>query len=256
PGFFDWPSLFMYISTIAFVAYFQIGRLFGRFPYEVTFLAAAGRDQSPLRLITRGLSAAAGVLTVATLHAIGLRLFDRTTALASIAAHLRGGHAAMAGPGWMVHLYSSLRYGIGLPLLVAGIGGLVLCIVRDRRFGTLFVVFPVAYYALIGAGETAFVRYILPVIPFLCLAAAHLVVEAARLLARAIRSPEAVPSVAWSLAIAAAAPSIAAAVRTDFLLARTDNRLIAADWIRQQYPAGVTMAQTGTVAGQVQMTTA
>src|SRR5205809_4020640 len=71
PGFFDWPSLFMYISALAFVVYFQIGRLVGRFPYEVTFLAAAGRDQSPLRLITRGLSAAAGVLTVATLHAIG-----------------------------------------------------------------------------------------------------------------------------------------------------------------------------------------
>src|SRR5262249_12275624 len=36
-------------------------------------------------------------------------------ALTSISEHLRGGHAAMAGPGWIVHLSSSLRYGLGLP---------------------------------------------------------------------------------------------------------------------------------------------
>ena len=355
PGFFDWPSLFFYASTAAFVVYFQIGRLIGWFPYEVRFLAAASRDQSPLRLITRGLSAAAGVLTVATVHAIGLRLFDRTTALigafflagaalhvrdshfgvtdvaatflvtvsflytvkfaqrrlrgdwvrsallagaaastkynaglivlpavlaildwirrvprslepaswtcggvhrpcdcgvlcrhalradrspaflaalASISAHLRGGHAAMAGPGWLVHLTSSLRYGVGLPIVVAGLAGFVLYVWRDRRFGLLFLVFPLAYYALIGAGETAFARYIIPVVPFLCLAAAHTVVEATRAIARWSRRPAAAPAFAWVVAALAAAPSLASAIHTDLLLSRRDSRLLAADWIR------------------------
>src|SRR5262245_29635834 len=81
PGFFDWPSLFMYITTVAFVIYFQFGRIIGWFPYQNTFLAEATRDQSSFRVITRGLSATAGVLTVATIHAIGRRLFDGTTAL-------------------------------------------------------------------------------------------------------------------------------------------------------------------------------
>lgn len=395
PGFFDWPSLFMYAATAAFIVYFQVGRLVGWFPYEVTFLAEASRHPAPLRLITRGLSAAAGVLTVATVHAIGLRLFNRTTALigafflagaalhvrdshfgvtdvaatwlvtvsflhtvkfaharrrgdairsallagaaastkynaglivlpavcailagssagyrpgkppeldrtvlqrhegwfsrvglltayvgvavlaffmgtpyalvdrpaflaalASITAHLRAGHAAMAGPGWLVHLSSSLRYGIGLPLLVAGVVGLVLHAWRDWRSGLLFAVFPIAYYAFIGAGETAFARYIIPVVPFLCLAAAHVVVECARVMSRWSRRPEAAPVFAWLLAAAAAAPSVAAAVQTDLLLSRTDSRLIAAEWTRERYPDGVTIAQTGTVAGQVQMATA
>jgi 4-amino-4-deoxy-L-arabinose transferase-like glycosyltransferase len=255
PGFFDWPSLFMYVTTVVFVGYFQFGRLLGWFPYEHTFLAAATRNQAPLRVITRSLSAAAGVLTVATVYAIGRRLFDRTIALVgafflavsalhvrdshfgvtdvaatflvtwsflntvafaqtrrprdwiasavlagaaastkynaglvvlpglyaivlgaahaheawslrvrrfvayivlaivaffvgtpyalidrpaflaaleSITAHLRGGHAAMAGPGWVVHAASSLRYGVGLPILIAGALGFLVYAVRDR----------------------------------------------------------------------------------------------------------------------------
>jgi 4-amino-4-deoxy-L-arabinose transferase-like glycosyltransferase len=379
PGFFDWPSLFMYVTTIAFVGYFQFGRLVGWFPYEWRFLAAATRDQSPLRVITRSLSAAAGVLTVATVYAIGRRLFDRTTALVgafflavsalhvrdshfgvtdvaatflitwsflytvafaqtrrpqdwitsallagaaastkynaglvvlpglyailmgaaqgheawslrlrrvpaylalaivaffvgtpyalidrpafvaaleSISAHLRGGHAAMAGPGWVVHASSSLRYGVGLPLLIAGALGFLLYLVRDRRLGVLFVIFPAAYYAFIGAGETAFARYIIPVVPFLCLAAAYTIGAAAGLAARLWNRPHLGPAVAWILAMAAAVPSLTTAILTDMLLTKADSRLIAANWIRERYPEGVSIAQTGTVAGQVQMTTA
>jgi len=375
PGFFDWPSLFMYIVTVAFIVYFQIGRVTGRFPYEVTFLAEAGKSQAPLRFITRGLSAAAGVITVGAVHAIGLRLFDRTTALigalflavaalhvrdshfgvtdvaatcwvtlsflftvkyaqsgrrrdaivsailaglaastkynaglvvlpglwaiaigspgwrsrgalatiyvtvaivaffcgtpyalidrpaflaalGGISARFQGGHAALAGPGWVVHLSSSLRYGMGLPLVGAGILGLALFIWSDRRYGVLFAVFPLAYYAFIGAGETAFARYIIPVVPFLCLSAAHAIVQAAGLVGRLTGRAQMIPAAAWTLAIAAATPSLVAAAWTDLLLARTDNRLIAADWIRRTYPDGVSIAQTGTVAGQVQMTTA
>jgi 4-amino-4-deoxy-L-arabinose transferase-like glycosyltransferase len=379
PGFFDWPSLFMYASTAAFVVYFQIGRLIGWFPYEVTFLVEASKHPAPLRLITRGLSAAAGVFTVATVHAIGLHLFDRTTALigafflagaalhvrdshfgvtdvaatwlvtlsflytvkfaqrrrrgdlirsallagaaastkynaglivlpavfailagsaeaperwrvrigqvafyvaiamaaffagtpyalidrpaflaalASISAHLRGGHAAMAGPGWFVHLSSSLRYGVGVPVLAAGLAGFVFYGWRDRRLGLLFLVFPMAYYALIGAGETAFARYIIPVVPFLCLAAAYAVVEATRVVARWSRRPASATAFAWIAAAAAAAPSLVSAMHTDLLLSRIDSRLIAAQWIHDRYPDGVSIAQTGTVAGQVQMATA
>ena len=379
PGFFDWPSLFMYVTTVAFVGYFQFGRLVGWFPYESRFLAAATRDQAPLRVITRSLSAAAGVLTVATVYAIGRRLFDRTTALVgafflavsalhvrdshfgvtdvaatflvtwsflhtvafaqsrrprnwitsallagaaastkynaglvvlpglyaivlgaaqaheawslrirrvaayivlaivaffvgtpyalidrpaffaaleSITAHLRGGHAAFAGPGWVVHATSSLRYGVGVPILIAGALGFLVLAVRDRRLGVLFLIFPAVYYAFIGAGETAFARYIIPVVPFLCLAAAYPIVEAARTAARWARRPQFGPAAAWAFAMAAAAPSFATAIHSDMLLTKADSRLIAANWIRERYPDGVSIAQTGTVAGQVQMTTA
>jgi hypothetical protein len=162
----------------------------------------------------------------------------------------------MAGPGWIVHVSSSLRYGLGLPLLLAGVAGLALYVRRNRRAGVLFAIFPIGYYAFLGVGETAFARYIIPVVPFLCLAAAYGVVAAANRIGEWLRHPQAIPAVAWTLAAAVVAPSFITTVQTDMLLSRTDNRLIAADWIHQRYPSGATIAQTGTVAGQVQMATA
>jgi len=373
PHFFDWPSLFMYAVAVAFAGYFAVGRVVGWFADSSAFLAAMSDQPAPLFRIARGVSAAAGVGTVATVHAIGVELFDRTTALVaaffvacaalhvrdshfgvtdiaatwlvtmsflytvrfarrerrrdalfaavwaglaastkynaglivlplaaavltgragrryqllalcvgvtvvafvcgtpyaildrpafvaaleSISEHLRGGHAALAGPGWLVHLTSSLRYGLGLPLLIAGIGGLALGVARDRRDGVLFCLFPLTYYIFIGSGRTAFARYILPVVPFLCLAAARIVVTTAEGVAAAMKRERRAPLVAWALGIAIAVPSLASAIRSDRLLATPDSRLLAADWIHARFPGGVTIAQTGTVAAQVQMKTA
>lgn len=114
-----------------------------------------GRWTSRLRLS----SAYAGVAAIAFFAGTPYALLDRRSflaTLASVSAHLRWGHAALAGPGWIVHLSSSLRYGVGAPLLVAGIVGLVRYGWQDRRFGILFAIFPVAYFVLIGAGQTTF----------------------------------------------------------------------------------------------------
>jgi 4-amino-4-deoxy-L-arabinose transferase-like glycosyltransferase len=296
PAFFHWPTLFMYTVAAGYVVYFNIGRLAGWFPFEISFVAAAPVYPAPLLLIARALSAASGVMTVWTVHRLGLLLFDRTraligalflavaalhvrnshfgvtdvaatwlltlsflftarfartgarrdlvlsalwaglaastkynaglvalpglwviasggcdrvsgwgfrvrlllvycvvavvafvagtpyavldvrsfiAALAEVSARLRDGHAAMAGYGWVVHLRSSLYYGLGLPLLIAGIVGLVLYWWQDRRAGVLFALFPVVYFAVIGGGQTAFARYVIPLVPFLCLSAAH-----------------------------------------------------------------------------------
>jgi hypothetical protein len=316
PGFFDWPSLFMYVTTVAFVGYFQFGRLVGWFPYESRFLAAATRDQAPLRVITRSLSAAAGVLTVATVYAIGRRLFDRTTALVgafflavsalhvrdshfgvtdvaatflvtwsflhtvgfrakpaaaeldhvgaarrrrsvhevqrgvgrpawplrdragrgagtrsmepaesarrrlhraghrrvlcrdavcaprstgvlaaleSITAHLRGGHAAFAGPGWVVHATSSLRYGVGVPILIAGALGFLVLAVRDRRLGVLFLIFRRFTTRSSAPGKRRSRATSSRWCRFLCLAAAYPIVEAGAC-GRALGAPPAVRS--------------------------------------------------------------
>jgi hypothetical protein len=79
---------------------------------------------------------------------------------------------ALAGYAWQIHLTSSLRYGLGLPMLVAGLGGMGVLMFRSRHDATLFLLCPVTYFVLIGAGQTAFARYILPTIPFLCLGGA------------------------------------------------------------------------------------
>ena len=101
PDFFDWPSLFMYVVTVGFVVYFNIGRRAGTFPYETSFISAASANPTPLHLIARSLSAMAGVVTVWIVHRIGLRLFDAATAiiaalfLATAALHVRDSHFGM-----------------------------------------------------------------------------------------------------------------------------------------------------------------
>ena len=118
--------------------------------------------------------------------------------------------------------------------------------------------FPIASCAAaVGAGETAFARYIIPVVPFLCLAAALTVVEATRCHRALVAAARRGAGVCVGRGGAGGSSRRwHRRYHTDVLLSRVDNRLLAADWIRARWPEGASIAQTGTVAGQVQMATA
>jgi Dolichyl-phosphate-mannose-protein mannosyltransferase len=95
--------------------------------------------------------------------------------LGEISSHLAVAHSVNMGRGWSVHLTSTLRYGLGLPLLIAGVLGLFVGIAKGWRDGVMLAIFPITYYLVIGSGYTTFARYILPVVPFLCLGAGAIV---------------------------------------------------------------------------------
>jgi hypothetical protein len=61
----------------------------------------------------------------------------------------------------------------------------------------MILTFPVLYYITVGRGFTVFVRYITPVVPFLCMTAALVVVSIVRGLAR----KELVPAIVAVVAI-------------------------------------------------------
>jgi hypothetical protein len=171
--------------------------------------------------------------------------------LRNITEHLSAGHAVREGPAWRIHLASSLWYGLGWPMLITGVMGLIVYAWRDRRAGLLFTIFPVLYFALIGSGQTAFARYIIPVVPFLCFAAAYFVTQSARVMSSTVRGLT-VATLTAALAVIVAGPAAWASLQTDRLLARTDNRVLAATWLLREYPAGATMHQSGAVYGQLQ----
>ena len=122
---------------------------------------------------------------------------------------------------------------------------------RDVRKGVLVALFPAAYYGLLGSGHTVFTRHMIPVVPFLCLAAGYFLAESASWLSVLITRP------AWRAAMTAAAvalvlwPSARSVVMFDSLLARDDSRLIARRWIEQRFPAGTTIAQIAPDGGVV-----
>src|SRR5262245_43750907 len=168
------------------------------------FWAIAARERSDgwtgrVRLMAICAFVAASAFAAGTPYAL-LDAPHFAAALREVAGHLGRGHMALAGYAWQIHLTSSFRYGLGLPMLLAGLGGMGLLVFRSRREGTLFLLCPVAYFALIGAGQTAFARYILPTIPFLCLGGAFLVTEVARAISRWSSRPAAAPALAAIIA--------------------------------------------------------
>jgi hypothetical protein len=172
-------------------------------------------------------------------------------AIRGVFAHLAGGHGIMLGRGWVVHFLSSLRYGLGAPLLVTGVLGLVLFIMRDRRKGTLLALFPVVYYVVVGSGLTVFARHIIPTVPFLCLSAAFAVYELAGWIATRMRRPTLRAAIGYAIGVIIIAPSAWSIWQFDRLLGRTDSRVLAAEWISHRFPDGATVGQMGRLSSHL-----
>jgi Dolichyl-phosphate-mannose-protein mannosyltransferase len=210
---------------------------------------------APLWVVLRGSGAKArraaiviAVLLAAFLLTTPYSVLDYpkfVSSLQNISSHLAEGHGVMLGRGWFVHLTQSLRYGLGLPLLAAGIVGLVLLLRQRPREAMVIAIFPVTYYLVIGSGFTVFARYILPVVPFLCLTAAYAVAAAGEWIASRAHAPARSALVAWVLAAVAIAPSAWSVLQFDRLLRRADSRVIVSEWIRQRLPEGGTINVAG-----------
>ena len=155
--------------------------------------------------------------------------------------HFASGHGLDLGRGWTYHAATTLPAALGWPLYAAALAG---CVALFRAGGApaMLVVAILFYYAVAGAGKTVFFRYMLPVVPFLCVAAAcglERLFAAARM--RAFRRT--------AVVLLVAAPSLYASVRLGILLQRTDTRLLAAEWIETHVPAGSRIAMVGSGFG-------
>jgi len=160
-------------------------------------------------------------------------LLDRSAFMDGVSAHavrLSEGHGLRINQAWLRHLTFSLRHGLSLPILIAAIAGIAVLAVRNWRKATIVCCFPVVYFAVIGSGHTAFVRYTTPLVPFLCITAALAVRELVDAVAgrRQGRFQVAVVTLAAALA---AWPTLATVVRFNSLLTQRDTRLLASDWL-------------------------
>src|SRR5919197_735848 len=81
PRFFDWPSLFIYVTAAAYAALFAVERVLGGAIRHATVAKAA--FEPVLHLIPRVLSATASILTVAALFGAARELFSRPRSFTS-----------------------------------------------------------------------------------------------------------------------------------------------------------------------------
>jgi len=165
--------------------------------------------------------------------------------LAAQMTRLTDGHGIRIEQVWLRHLTFSLLYGVGWPVLLAGAIGVVSLTLADWRRAALIFSFPIVYFAVIGSGHTAFIRYVTPLVPFICLGAAVAVDHALRAVGAANWTAS---RRAWTSAVVIlvmAFPSTMTVVRFDRLMTRVDTRVQAADWLRGAMQPGQSLYESG-----------
>ncbi len=136
-------------------------------------LAAKARKPLAIRLIDKRLITAAACAVAVFFLTSPYIILDWRTFLRDFlfeARHLAGEGEVRGARGWIHHAGLGIRYGCGWGLSLSAVVGA--CFLLRRRAYALCaicLVFPLVYYAAMGRGYTVFARYILPVVPFLCL---------------------------------------------------------------------------------------
>ncbi|HOX22329.1 MAG TPA: glycosyltransferase family 39 protein [Elusimicrobiales bacterium] len=146
-------------------------------------------------------------------------------------------HGVMHGSNLLHHLVVSLNYGLGWPVLLAGLAGFIWCAAAQLRLFALLFPFVLLYFFAIDKVNSGYVRYAVPLLPFFCLSAALL---AERLL-QTIKDSSRRKATAL-LAVFLAGLSLYNSVRFDLLLSRPDSRNEAAASARALIPDGASVA--------------
>ncbi len=197
---------------------------------------------SPSRLVCAG--AALGGSIAAYLIGAPYSLLDLPAFLNGF-AHLTSAYRPPSGPqpesGASIY-FKHLLLTLGWPAMLLLLSGLALGIVRavkgpGRVRWTLLVVFPVLYFYTISGRGLIFGRYLLPLLPFVCMLAAIAVVSGVSLLRRfdIPRTPRRV--LITGLTIAALLPPAWRSVSFDRTMSQRSTSEMAYNWILLNIPA-------------------
>jgi 4-amino-4-deoxy-L-arabinose transferase-like glycosyltransferase len=140
-------------------------------------------------------------------------------------------------PGWTYYLWT-LSWGFGWIPTFAAAAGAALALRKDRARGLVLVVFPVLLFLFLGGQARHFGRWFMPAYPALAILAAY----------AAVRAVDALPS-AWGwtrrrgllvgvVAALLAVQGLWSSVRVNSVLAKTDTRTLARQWIEHLVPPG------------------
>jgi hypothetical protein len=163
--------------------------------------------------------------------------------------HVVGGVTLLLGHGWWYHFRYTLLYGMGPLMLASAIAGGLISLRKAPIRAFLVFLFPLAYYLACGKGYTVFVRYMIPTVPFLCMASAVLVAAIGDRIGHNPLRRIALFLLVLSLLL----PSVGNVIRFDHLLSQRDNRLLVGDWLKNHVAPGKTVYQTGLPFGHVRL---
>ncbi|MDD5070051.1 MAG: phospholipid carrier-dependent glycosyltransferase [Candidatus Omnitrophica bacterium] len=157
--------------------------------------------------------------------------------------HLNLGHQGLGEKDWLYHLKFSLFFGLGGTLFLSSLLGIITIIKHDFKKALIVLSFLATYYFVCARSKTVFLRYIIPLLPFLCLSAAFFVNSILKLIADRFPGKKSffIKVIIVSVVLFPSALSI---IKFDSLLAKPDSRLIAKRWIDENLTDGSTVYQT------------
>lgn len=132
--------------------------------------------------------------------------------------------------GWFHHLVYSLTGGIGPGLLLAGIIGIAMTVIKYDSKKLIFISFILAYYLLLVFRSQHYDRYVLPLIPFILFFAGDFF---SKFTPRILK---------LFLIVLVSIPPFAKSVLGDILLVKSDIRTMAKDWVEEAIPSGSKIA--------------
>ncbi len=184
-------------------------------------------------------AAAAAFLIGAPYTVLDLRTF--LDGFARLAVHYKIGKPPVETPALTYVKHILIQFGYPAAILAAA--GFVLAVVRivkgpGRVRWAVLLVMPIVQFYMISGQQIVFGRYLLPMVPMLCLLAATAVVSGVSLLRRyeIPRAPRA--ALIAGLTAAALAYPAYSSINFDRLISRRDTARNAYDWIRENIPPG------------------
>ena len=197
--------------------------------------AAALADRRP------AMAAAAAVAAVAVFVATDPYALPDWSAFTNGIAHQSAqssagaGKLGLTGSGIVYYLWSA-TWGVGWAPSLAALGGAA-CLARaDRRAFFLLVPAVVVFLVFMGLEDRYFGRYLMPVIPMICLLAAYAATRARRRAAARAREPALA-----LLSVGLCAQGAIDAVHSGIVNARVDTRTLTLAWLDAHVPAHTRM---------------
>jgi Dolichyl-phosphate-mannose-protein mannosyltransferase len=225
-------------------------------PGAPTARARTGRARTLVGVAILLLFALAAFLIANPYSLLDYSSFHRELAhQSSLSAEAQGKLGAPKDGGLLYYLWS-LTWGLGWVPALGALAGAIAVWFRDRRTAWILVPTPLLYLAFMGTQGRYFGRWLMPVLPILCLLAAFAAVQTFAVVARPAasgrtgrwwlglepgrRRPSRIPpsSYAALLVLALIAQGLVYSIHSGLVLSRADTRTLTREWMVANIPRG------------------